>query len=149
MKRRRDAAITVFVIAWLLVFVYETLRFGFLIPLVNRPLPKLPLLFPPAGWIMFFHIDRGYGFAEVYGARGEAVERIAPEAVFSTRTVGYDNFRRNILVGVVYREEAPAFCEYLRRRFPAYQEFAVVYAQHPDVVDRPDLVQRAISYRCR
>lgn len=148
MKRRRDLAITSFVTVWLLVFCYETCRFGVLSPLAGRALPKLPLLFPPAGWIMFFNVDRSYGFAEVYGVRGDRVERLDPQAIFSTRTVGYDNFHRNILVGVVSREEAPAFCGYLTRRFPDYHHFAVVYAQHPDVVQTPELVQRAISYQC-
>ena len=65
----RNRVITGFVICWTLLFQYETLRANYLSPLVHRELPKLRLLFPPAGWIMFYNIDPHYGFAEVYGVK--------------------------------------------------------------------------------
>ena len=148
-KRRRNAWITAFVVAWTLLFHYETLRANYLSPLAGQELPKLPLLFPPAGWIMFFNVDQGYGFAEVYGLRrDQEPSALDPHDIFATQAVGYDNIHRNVLVGVLHQAYAPTFCRYLRRKFPSYDGFAVVYAQYPDVVDAPDLVQRRIAYRC-
>jgi len=166
MNRRRRRLISCFVAVWLALFTYETLRASYLSPLVlrlrsarapsdveglaGRPLPKLPLLFPPAGWIMFFHIDKAYGFAEVYGLRrGVEPALLDPHDIFATKAVGYDNIHRNVLVGVLDRSDAPAFCRYLKRKFPAYDEFAVVYAQYPDVVETPDRILRQIAYRCQ
>ncbi len=149
MRLRRHTLITWFVIAWTLLFQYETLRANYLGPLVKRELPKLPLLFPPAGWIMFFQVDRSYGFAEVYGLRGREAVQLDPHDIFETRAVGYDNIRRNVLVGVLYRERAPSFCRYLRRKFPGYDAFAVVHAEYPDVVNAPDRILRQVAYRCQ
>ena len=147
--RRHDRAITWFVICWSLVFFYETFRASYLSPLFGRQLPKLPLLFPPAGWIMFFNVDRSYGFAEVYGTRNGQRTLLDPHDIFSTKAVGYDNIHRNMLVGVLSQHEAQPFCRYLMRKFPAYDEFLVVYAQYPDVANQPDTVYRQVAYRCR
>jgi len=149
MVRRRNVLITWFVIGWTALFHYETLRVNYLSPLVKRELPKFPLLFPPAGWIMFYHIDRSYGFAEVYGVRDGRSEPLDPHAIFKTRAVGYDNIRRNVLVGVLGREEVPRFCRHLKRQFPAYQRFAVFYGEYPDVIDTPDRVVYQLAYRCQ
>ena len=146
---RRQRFITYFVVAWTLLFQYETLRANYLSPLLGRQLPKFPLLFPPAGWIMFYSIDQSYGFAEVYGLReGEEPIQIDPHRIFQTKAVGYDNIRRNVLVGVLGRHEAPSFCRYLRRKFPAYDSFAVVYAQYPDLIEHPAQIVRQLAYRC-
>lgn len=145
----RHSAITGFVICWTLLFQYETLRARYLSPRAGRPLPKLPLLFPPAGWIMFYRVGASYGFAEVYGIHGAASAKLDPHAIFETRAVGYDNIHRNVLIGVLSRADAPAFCRYLRRKFPAYDSFAVVYGEYPDVVRSPDVVRRQIAYRCQ
>jgi hypothetical protein len=148
---RRNTLISVFVACWLALFTYETFRASYLSPLAGRQLPKFPLLFPPAGWIMFYHVDRSYGFAEVHALPrdGSPVVMLNPHEIFETRAVGYDNIRRNVLVGVLSRDRAPAFCRYLRRKFPAYQAFAVVYGQYPDVVDQPDRILRQLAYRCQ
>ena len=146
---RRSVPITVFVICWTLVFQYETLRLHYLRPLFKRELPKLALLFPPAGWIMFFNVDKAYGFAEVYGLRGTNPTQLDPHDIFETKAVGYDNIHRNVLVGVLDRGDAPSFCRYLRRKFPAYDSFAVLYCQYPDVVNAPDQILRQVAYRCQ
>ena len=149
MLRRRNGWITAFVIIWTLVFHYETLRANYLSPLARRELPKLPLLFPPAGWIMFFNVDRSYGFAEVYGLRGHQEPiQLDPHAIFATKAIGYDNIRRNVLVGVLSRNRGQAFCRYLHRKFPDYEQFAVVHAEYPDVLETPDRVLRQVAYRC-
>ena len=74
--RLRNLAISVFVIIWIAVFQYETLRLNYLSPLAGRMLPKVKFLYPPAGWIMFFQVDRLYGFAEVYGLHGRSARNI-------------------------------------------------------------------------
>jgi hypothetical protein len=146
---RSHRVITAFVICWTLLFHYETLRANYLGPLLDRPLPKVPLLFPPAGWIMFFRIDRSYGFAEVYGLKDNTPVPLDPHAIFETRFVGYDNIRRNVLIGVLDRQAQPRFCRYLRRKFPDYQAFAVLYGEYPDIVDAPDRALYRTAYRCR
>lgn len=146
---RRSILISWFVALWLILFNYESLRANYLIPLAGRQLPKTRLLFPPAGWIMFYNIDKSYGFAEVYGLKGTSSTKLDPHEIFRTRAVGYDNIRRNVLVGVLYRDRAPAFCKYLRGKFPEYDAFAVVYGQYPDFVNHPDRILRQVAYRCQ
>ena len=145
---RRRIVITWFVICWTILFQYETLRANYLSPFLKRELPKLPLLFPPAGWIMFYRVDNSYGFAEVYGLHGSQPITLDPHDIFETRAVGYDNIHRNVLVGVLYQDRAPSFCRYLRRRFPAYDAFAVVYRQYPDLINTPERILSQVAYRC-
>ena len=146
---RRNTLITVFVIGWTLLFQYETLRASYLGPLVGRELPKVPFLFPPAGWIMFFNVDRSYGFAEVYGVRDGDRVLLDPHDILETKAVGYDNIHRNVLVGVLSLADAQSFCRFLHRKFPSYDEFLVVYAQYPDLVTTPDRILRQLAYRCQ
>ena len=144
-----NTSITWFVILWTLVFHYETLRHTYLSPLFRRELPKLPLLFPPAGWIMFFQVDPSCGFAEAYGLRqGKPTTPLDPHAIFATRAIGYDNIHRNVLIEALSQDRARAFCAYLTRKFPEEEQFAVVYAVIPDVIQAPDRVARQIAYRC-
>ena len=145
---RRHHVITAFVILWTLVFHYETLRLHYLSPLVGYQLPKVKFLFPPAGWIMFFSVEHSYGFAEVYGLRDKHPERLDPHAIFETTAVGYDNIHRNVLVSLLEPDVATSCCPFLARKFPAYPEFAVVYAVYPDVVAEPERVVRYLAYRC-
>ncbi len=149
MLLRRNVAITWFVILWSLLFQYESLRANYFSPLAGRALPKLPLLFPAAGWIMFFHIDRSYGFAEVYGNARSGPVFLDPHDIFSTKAVGYDNIHRNLLIGVLSSYQAPSFCGYLRRKFPVYDSFTVAYGDYPDVVNAPDDVRYQPAYQCR
>ena len=147
---RRSLPISWFVICWTLLFQYETLRANYLSPLFKRELPKTALLFPPAGWIMFFNVDRSYGFAEVYGVLPNSQPvTLDPHEMFRTKAVGYDNIHRNVLVGVLSQSAARPFCRYLHWKFPAYTSFAVLYGQYPDVADHPDLVQYRVAYRCQ
>ena len=149
MVLRRNTLITWFVIVWMVLFHYETLRHNYLSPLVKRELPKTPLLFPPAGWIMFFNVDKSYGFAEVYGIRQDKPTQLNPHDILETKAVGYDNIYRNVLVEVLYKEHAPRFCQFLRRKFPSYDSFAVVYARYPDLIETPDRILRQLAYRCQ
>ena len=150
--KQKNAAITAFVIAWALFFHYQTFRLWYLNPWFkqrfNIELPRIPLLFPPAGWIMFYNIDPTYGFAEMYAREDRTMKVLDPHAIFETKAVGYDNIRRNVLIGVVYRDRAPDFCRYLGRKFPEMKEFAVVYAGYPDVVSQPERVERSLVYKC-
>ena len=146
--RKRNVWIGLFVIAWIAVFHYETLRLNYLSPLFGRELPKLKFLYPPAGWIMFFNVDRSYGFAEVYGLAGGRPSLIDPHRIFATRFVGYDNIHRNVLISVLSSRAAPGFCRYLGRKFPAYDGFLVVYAVYPDLINQPQAIQRQAAYRC-
>jgi len=135
MRRPSKILITCFVIAWTLLFHYESLRAHYLSPLLQRDLPKFPLLFPPAGWIMFYQIEPAYGFAEVYGLRGTSRQRIDPHAIFSTRAVGYDNIHRNVLVGVLSPSAVatPAQCRQAQQLRPQEYEMAVLVGlcRHP------------------
>ena len=151
--KRRNTAISVFVVAWTLFFQYQTLRLSYLSPWARRifqtELPHIPLLFPPAGWIMFYHLDRSYGFAEVY--RIEADQRLVlvdPHDIFRTKAVGYDNIRRNVLISVLSRDTAQPFCRYLLWKFLSAPGFAIVYGEYPDVAGQPDFVKRQVAYRC-
>jgi len=148
MVLRRNTLITWFVICWTLVFQYETLRLNYLSPLFQRELPKLRLLFPPAGWIMFYQVDKSYGFAEVYGIAGGEPVKLDPHDIFETQAFGYDNIHRNVLVGVLYRDRTEEFCRFLDRKFPQYDSFAVLYGQYPNVVKTPDRVRYQVAYRC-
>ncbi len=146
----RRGWVSALILAWILLFQYESLRAAYLNPLFDRPLPKVPLLFPPAGWIMFYAVDARYGFAEVRGVRGDTLEPIDPHRIFRTPAVGYDNIHRNVLVGVLSRDLAPDFCRYLRWKFPAYEGFLVLYGEYSDLINRPDDPPRyGLAYRCQ
>ena len=145
MSRR---AITAFVLAWLAVFHYESLRARYLDRWLGVELPKVKLLFPPAGWIMFYRVDEGDGRAEVYGLKDGEPELIDPHRIFATRWVGYDDIRRNVLISALPPERAPAFCAFLRRKFPEYRDFAVVEVWIPSVLETPRRELRRPSYRC-
>ena len=145
----RNRWITLFVLAWIGLFHYETLRLNYLSPLAGHELPKTKLLYPPAGWIMFFNVDSSYGMADVYGIKNRQPSLIDPHEIFATKNILYDNIRRNVLVSVLFQAQAPAFCSYLRRKFPHYDEFAVVYAVYPDVITKPTESQRQLVYRCQ
>lgn len=127
-SRPRKIVISLFVILWTVLFHYESLRAFYLTPLFGRSLPKWPLLFPPAGWIMFYDVGSAWTTAEVYGLKGKGVERIDPHQIFKTRFVGFDNIHRNIMVNVLDVRRGRDFCRFLERKFPEYTGFTVVHA---------------------
>lgn len=145
----RNAFISIFVVVWLAVFHYESTRYFFLEPMVKHPLPKLKFLFPPAGWIMFYNVGPTYGLAEVYGVKGGQSQLIDPHQILETRAIGYDNIHRNVLAGVLNPGQGDPFCRYLKRKFPYFDSFAVVYAQYPSVIERPFEKVQSIAYECR
>ena len=127
----------------MLLFHYESLRANYLNPLLqpllHRDLPKCPLLFPPSGWIMFFEVEPRYGFAEVYGFRQGRSTKLDPHAIFATRALGYDNIRRNVLVGVLSPSAiaAPPQCVALRQRHPRAYGMMVLSGVCRDPAETP------------
>lgn len=147
-KRQRHFLISLFVIVWTLVFHYESLRHFYLNPFFERPLPKLKLLFPPAGWIMFFNVNNAYGAAEVYGFKAGQRHLIDPHDILRTRAIGYDNIRRNVLSEVLDPSHQSQFCRFLGRRFPAYENFAIVATFYPSLTQKPQTKLYKVMYTC-
>jgi hypothetical protein len=108
----------------------------------------MKLLYPPAGWIMFYRVDEIEGRAEVYGIRGGEPEYIDPHRIFDNRWIGYDNIRRNVLINVLHPREAGPFCAYLKRKFPEYDGFSVMQAVYPSNIRYPDRRILKVSYDC-
>ena len=128
MNRTKKTLISFFIIFWTLLFHYESLRACYLNTVLNRTLPKFPLLFPSAGWLMFYKIGNFWTTAEVYGVRkGQDPERIDPHRIFTTRFLGCDPIHRNLMMTIVNPDAGPQFCPYLKRKFPAYENFMVVH----------------------
>ena len=145
----KKTLITIFVLIWLTVFHYESLRYFYLNPLFKRDLPQMKFLFPPAGWIMFFNIDPSYGYAEVYGIKNGQAQAIDPHQILQTRAIGYDNIHRNALSTVLSRDVSRDFCAFLKRKFPYFDSFLVIYAQYPSLIERPFEKQQSIAYECK
>ena len=146
--KARNTLITIFVLLWSLLFHYESLRYHYLNPFLNRELPKFKFLFPPAGWIMFYEVNETEIQAEVYGQKGDALELIDPHRIFANRWIGYDNIRRNVLVSVLDPYGARSFCRYLRRKFPEYDYFAVAEVIYPSVIKYPGKRILKLAYKC-
>ena len=145
---RRNIGISVFVILWLILFNYESLRLRYLCPALGCDLPKCHFLFPPAGWIMFFQVGPSEVRAEVYGKKGEKLEKIDPHRIFDNRWLGYDNIRRNVLVTVLDPNTAPNFCPYLERKFPEYESFYIMQAVFPSVLKEREKPELHTVYTC-
>ena len=137
-----------FVICWLVVFNYESTRHFYLEPLLKCELPKLKFLFPPAGWIMFYNVEEGYGMAEVYGVKDGQTQLIDPHQILQTRAIGYDNIHRNALISVLVRDVEKPFCDYLIRKFPYFDRFLVTYVQYPSVIKQPFERLQNVAYEC-
>ncbi|HLF17639.1 MAG TPA: hypothetical protein VI749_01950 [Candidatus Omnitrophota bacterium] len=159
-KTIRNVAITVFVICWSLVYHYMSIKHFYLQPLVSKALPRVPMLFPPAGWIMFFNVDDQFGEVQVYGIkgvdlqvkgsdvymRGKEYSLIDPHDVFRTRTILFDNIHRGLMHGAVGHQKP--FCDFLEHRFPYYDAFEVRYVGYPSLTKDPHQRIERIYYQC-
>lgn len=161
MTRAKRFSIWAFIVIWNAVFFYETFRQFQLTPLVQaacrasgvafpaRGLPKLPLLFPPAGWIMFYRVDDSAGGVEVYGVNQGTRTLIDPHRIFATPFVFFDNIRRGMMFSVAEPGRQWAFCNFLRRKFPEYEDFAVTQYQYPSLTgDKPPERLSGLLYTC-
>lgn len=146
---RRNAWITIFVVIWIIIFHYESIRHFYLNSLFRQELPKLKFLFPPAGWIMFFNVDETYGLAEVYGIKDTQPELIDPHEILETKAVLYDNIHRNVLSTVTHFYYKKTFCQFLQRKFPDYDSFVVVAVYYPSVIKYPGKKLYQPIYQCR
>ena len=147
-KKLKNIVITIFVIFWTLLFHYESTRVFYLNPIFQRDLPKTPLLFPPAGWIMFYNVDERYGFAEVYGVKDNHPQLIDPHLILPTRDICYDNVHRNVLSAVLSEQAKRPFCGYLRRKFPYFDKFFVTYVGYPSLDQEPLRRVQQLMYVC-
>jgi len=145
----RNVIISIFVILWLAVFHYESARYFYLQPLFNKPLPKVKFLFPPAGWIMFFNVDDVFGFVEVYGQKMKQSYIINPHEIIETRTIMYDNIHRNIMSTVGNGAYKYQFCEFLKRKFPDYDQFMITSIYYPSLTKNRFKQYRQIMYTCK
>jgi hypothetical protein len=147
--RLRQSVITVFVILWLCLFHYVSLRHFYLEPLFRRALPHPKFLFPPAGWIMFFRVGNEFSHVEVLGLHQRALYRIEPHAILPTRYIGFDNVHRGVLGSATSLKQQKFFCRYLQRKFPGYDDFLVTAVVYPPAPE-PFMNRRsAVLYQCR
>jgi hypothetical protein len=105
-------------------------------------------LFPPAGWIMFYNVDDRYGYAEIYGVKGEEIHRIDPHEFIRTRNIGFDNIHRGILSSALDKRNAQRFCNYLQYRIPYYDRFIVTSVIHPSITQEPYKRIQNVEYQC-
>ena len=147
--RIRNLCITIFVILWTILFHYESIRYFYLNPLLKRDLPQMKFLFPPAGWIMFFNVGDEFSYGEVYGLKDRQPQLIDPHLIFRTRTIGFDNIHRNILVEALSAHQQQSFCRYLKIKFPDFDNFLVTAVIYPSVVKAPLRRIQQVIYECR
>ena len=147
-KNIRNTIISIFIILWIIVFHYESIRYFYLNPIFKQNLPKMKFLFPPAGWIMFYNVDDTYGFVEVLGIKDNVLQLIDPHDILRTRTIGFDNIHRNVLSTVADRHVAKSFCQFLDRRFPYFDGFAVTAVEYPSVTKEPYHRVQRVLYQC-
>lgn len=147
-KTLRNSFITVFVIIWTLFFHYQSTRAFYLEHWLGKPLPAVRWLFPPAGWIMFYHIDNRAGNINVYGVKKNDTKLIDPHDIFRVRTIGYDNFHRGIMFTVAMKHNRRQFCSFMFRRFPYFDRFIVEYEEFPDIAKERYMRNSHILYNC-
>ena len=147
--KSRNVLISIFVVVWLLVFYYESSRVLFLAPWLQRPLPKVKFLFPPAGWIMFYKVEDNFGYVEVHGIKDGRSQWIDPHQILQTRAIGYDNINRNALITVASADSAKSFCAFLQRRFPYFDNFMITYVNYPSLRQQSMARQDRVLYECK
>ena len=147
--KTRNTIISLFVIAWTLVFHYESTREFYLEPFLKKELPKVKFLFPPAGWIMFFNIDDQYSYAEIYGVSSDGAQLIDPHLILATRTVGFDNIHRNVLSVAFAEGLRGQVCGFLERKFPEFDDFIITGVLHPSVTKTPNRRIQKVIYKCK
>jgi hypothetical protein len=148
-KTFRNVFISLFVILWLCLFHYESIRAFYLNPLFKRDLPHMQFLFPPAGWIMFYKVEDGSGDVQVFGLRnGKPPQFIDPHQIFETRQIGYDNIHRGAMGALASMRVKPQACRFLHRKFPYFQQFLVTYVEYPSPTKEPMEQNRYIIYQC-
>jgi len=159
-KRWRNILITSFVIVWTMAYHYMSLKHFYLEPFFNRRLPRVPMLFPPAGWIMFYNVGDQSGTIDVYGLKGVKVQvydkkyfvqgkeyqRIDPHDIFRTRTIFFDNIKRGLINGAVGSQKD--FCDFLEFRFPYYDAFEIRHTVYPSLTKEPYARDEQIYYQC-
>lgn len=133
-KSLRSIFISVFVVVWLCVFHYESLRHFYLQPFFSKPLPKLKFLFPPAGWIMFYNVDDIAVYAQVYGVRNGISQLIDPHQIIRTRFIGFDMVHRNVLSTVLVPDVRKSFCASLHKQFPEFEKFVIMQVEFPSLL---------------
>ena len=148
-RKIQNTFITIFVVIWLAIFHYESIRYFYLEPLFGKTLPKVKFLFPPAGWIMFYNVGNGFGDVEVYGVKNDNLILIDPHDIFRVRTIGFDNIHRGILGEVADPEMRRTFCPYLHRLFPYFDNFVITTVYYPNMTKEPYERRLAIQYQCR
>lgn len=158
--RWRNSLITIFVIVWTLLYHYMSVKYFYLEPYFKRPLPRVPMLFPPAGWIMFYNVGDEFGEINVYGLKGLKIERhgqavflqgreyqrIDAHDIFRTRTIFFDNIHRGLIHGAV--GEQKAFCDFLEYRFPYYDAFEIRHTGYPSITTDPGKRIERVYYQC-
>ena len=145
----RNALISIFVIVWLFIFHYESLRAIYLNPLFHREFPKVKFLFPPAGWIMFFRVDDSASNVEVYGINADnQPQLIDPHDILQTRPIGYDNIHRGAIFAFISPQNRQQACAFLHRKLPYFKSFLVTYVQYPSNSMQPFKQNRYVAYQC-
>jgi len=144
----RNLFISIFVIIWLVIFNYESLRSFYLQPILKTRLPKLKFLFPPAGWIMFYNVDDRAGYAQVYGIKKGQPVPIDPHDIIKTRFIGFDMVQRNVLSTVLAPEVRKSFCASLHNQFPEFESFIVTVIQYPSLKASRYDRQEVPVYQC-
>ncbi len=148
LKNYRNIIISLFVFVWVSVFHYESLRHFYLQPYFQRALPKLKFLYPPAGWIMFYHVDDRAVYAKVYGVRNGNTVLIDPHEIIRTRFIGFDMVHRNVLSVALIPSVRQDFCRALKDQFPEYEKFIVTAVEYPSLTSSRFEQIQAPFYHC-
>jgi hypothetical protein len=149
LSRAKRWIVSIFVMVWTLWFHYESLRHFYLERWFDTKLPMTKLLFPPAGWIMFYRVGDTSGAAEVWGLKGDTIEKIDPHDIFPNRWVGYDNIHRGVLTHILHPSRGKEFCRYLEWKFPEYDNYGIVQVSYPSVTKQHGKKVLDMIYKCK